>query len=117
MTIVDSQTVVGVDVAKKDIATYRRDLDEHSTVINEAPSLKRWLKTLPAHCAGDHGRDFIQQARQHVAVHHRVRQIRKTGNRPSTARYTNIFTLSRAPASAGLVSTMFWTITVSMAMP
>lgn len=51
MTIVDSRTVVGVDVAKKDIAIYRRDLNEHWTALNEAASLKRWLKTLPAHCA------------------------------------------------------------------
>ena len=48
MTILDSQTVVGVDVAKNEIVAYRQDLDQSVAIANEGRALKKWLKTLPA---------------------------------------------------------------------
>ncbi|WP_166226359.1 IS110 family transposase [Pseudomonas atagonensis] len=51
MTILDSQVVIGVDVAKDEIVVYRSDLDAIKIVSNARPALKKWLKTLPANSA------------------------------------------------------------------
>ncbi|MCE0464990.1 IS110 family transposase [Pseudomonas uvaldensis] len=51
MTILTSQTVVGIDVAKAEIAVYRSDLQTIDTVKNDRTTLKRWLKSLPAQSA------------------------------------------------------------------
>lgn len=51
MTILDSQVVVGVDVAKDEIVVYQSDTEQTRFVANERVTLKRWLKTLPANSA------------------------------------------------------------------
>ncbi|POF38615.1 IS110 family transposase [Pseudomonas laurylsulfativorans] len=51
MTILDSQVVVGVDVAKDEIVIYRSDLERTRNVANKRSALKQWLKTLPANSA------------------------------------------------------------------
>ena len=51
MTILNSQVVVGVDVAKAEIVVYRSDLQQTDIIANERRALKAWLKKLPAHCA------------------------------------------------------------------
>jgi transposase len=51
MTILDSQVVIGVDVAKDEIVVYRSDLGKVQDVSNERSALHKWLKTLPAHSA------------------------------------------------------------------
>ena len=51
MTILDSQVVVGVDVAKDEIVVYRCDEESTLIVANERSALKRWLKLLPDNCA------------------------------------------------------------------
>ena len=51
MTILDSQVVVGVDVAKDEIVVYRCDEESTLIVANERSALKKWLKLLPDNCA------------------------------------------------------------------
>jgi len=51
MTILDSQVVIGVDVAKDEIVVYRSDQEKVQLVTNERSALQKWLKTLPAHSA------------------------------------------------------------------
>jgi transposase len=51
MTILTSQTVVGIDIAKAEIVVYRADLQTTDAIKNNRAALKRWLKTLPAHSA------------------------------------------------------------------
>jgi len=51
MTILTSQTVVGIDVAKAEIVVYRADQQTLESIKNERAALKRWLKTLPAQSA------------------------------------------------------------------
>ena len=51
MTILTSQTVVGIDIAKAEIVVYRSDLQITDTIKNDRTALKRWLKTLPAQSA------------------------------------------------------------------
>lgn len=51
MTILTSQTVVGIDIAKAEIVVYRADLETIEAVKNDRAALKRWLKTLPAQSA------------------------------------------------------------------
>lgn len=51
MTILNSQVVVGVDVAKEEIVIYRSDLEKTLNIANKRSTLKQWLKTLPAHSA------------------------------------------------------------------
>jgi transposase len=51
MTILTSQTVVGIDIAKAEIVVYRSDLQTTDTIKNDRTALKRWLKTLPAQSA------------------------------------------------------------------
>jgi transposase len=51
MTILTSQTVVGVDIAKAEIVVYRSDLQTTDAIKNDRTALKRWLKTLPAQSA------------------------------------------------------------------
>ncbi len=51
MTILTSQTVVGIDIAKAEIVIYRSDLQTTDTIQNDRTALKRWLKTLPAQSA------------------------------------------------------------------
>ncbi|WP_367085435.1 transposase [Pseudomonas sp. HOU2] len=51
MTILTSQTVVGIDIAKTEIVVYRADLETIEAVKNDRAALKRWLKTLPAQSA------------------------------------------------------------------
>lgn len=48
MTILTSQTVLGVDVAKAEVLVYRADLQTTQAIPNNRTALKRWLKTLPA---------------------------------------------------------------------
>ncbi|KGE69748.1 IS110 family transposase [Pseudomonas fluorescens] len=48
MTILNSPTVVGIDVAKAEIVAYREDLETIQIVANDRGTLGRWLKTLPA---------------------------------------------------------------------
>ncbi|MBX8582738.1 IS110 family transposase, partial [Pseudomonas cichorii] len=42
-----SKSIVGVDVAKIELVTYQADLDLLTSIANEKPAIKRWLKTLP----------------------------------------------------------------------
>lgn len=51
MTILSSQVVIGVDVAKDEVVVYRSDLEQTLIVANERSALKKWLKTLPANSA------------------------------------------------------------------
>lgn len=51
MTILTSQTVVGIDIAKAEIVVYRTDLQTTDAIKNDRTALKRWLKTLPAQSA------------------------------------------------------------------
>jgi len=51
MTILASQTVVGIDIAKAEIVVYRSDLQTTDAIKNDRTALKRWLKTLPAQSA------------------------------------------------------------------
>lgn len=51
MTILTSQTVVGIDIAKVEIVVYRSDLQTTDSIKNDRTALKRWLKTLPAQSA------------------------------------------------------------------
>ena len=51
MTILNTQVVVGVDVAKAEIVIYRSDLKQIDIVANERSALKKWLKKLPRHSA------------------------------------------------------------------
>ena len=51
MTILTSQTVVGIDIAKAEVVVYRADLQTIDAVKNDRAALKRWLKTLPARSA------------------------------------------------------------------
>lgn len=51
MTILTSQTVVGVDIAKAEVVVYRTDRQTTDTIKNDRTALKRWLKTLPAQSA------------------------------------------------------------------
>nr|BFE94965.1 hypothetical protein GCM10020185_55010 [Pseudomonas brassicacearum subsp. brassicacearum] len=52
MTILTSQTVVGIDIAKAEIVVYRSDLQAIDTIKNDRTALKRWLKkTLPTQSA------------------------------------------------------------------
>lgn len=51
MTILDSQVVIGVDVAKDEIVVYRSDVGKIRVVTNERSALEKWLKTLPANSA------------------------------------------------------------------
>lgn len=51
MTILTSQTVVGIDVAKAEVVVYRPDLEKMEIVKNDRASLKHWLKILPARSA------------------------------------------------------------------
>lgn len=46
-----SQTLIGIDVAKDELVVYRQDLETQETLENRRPTLKRWLRDLPAHCA------------------------------------------------------------------
>ncbi|RON68788.1 hypothetical protein [Pseudomonas fluorescens] len=48
MTVLNSQVVVGVDVAKDEIVVYRSDLDVIKVVSNARSALNTWLKTPPA---------------------------------------------------------------------
>ena len=50
MTILNSQVVVGVDVAKDEIVVYRSDLEKLKSRPSDRPP-HTWLKTLPAHSA------------------------------------------------------------------
>jgi len=51
MTILTSQTVVGIDIAKAEVVAYRTDQQTIEVIKNERSTLKRWLKTLPAQSA------------------------------------------------------------------
>lgn len=51
MTILSSQTVVGIDIAKAEVVAYRSDRPTTDTIKNDRAALKRWLKTLPAQSA------------------------------------------------------------------
>jgi len=51
MTILTSQTVVGIDIAKAEIVVYRTDRQTTDIIKNDRTALKRWLKTLPAQSA------------------------------------------------------------------
>lgn len=42
-----STSIVGVDVAKVELVTYQADLDLLTSITNDKPTIKRWLKTLP----------------------------------------------------------------------
>ncbi|SKB09028.1 hypothetical protein SAMN05421862_1381, partial [Pseudomonas extremaustralis] len=42
MTILTSQTVVGVDVAKAEVLVYRADLQTTQAIPNNRAALKRW---------------------------------------------------------------------------
>lgn len=42
-----SQSITGVDVAKVELVTYQADLDLLTSITNDKPTIKRWLKTLP----------------------------------------------------------------------
>ncbi|AUM68464.1 IS110 family transposase [Pseudomonas fluorescens] len=48
MTILNSPTVIGIDVAKAEIVVYREDLKITQAIANNREALGRWLKTLPA---------------------------------------------------------------------
>ena len=48
MTILNSPTVVGIDVAKAEIVAYREDLETIQIIANDRETLSRWLKALPA---------------------------------------------------------------------
>ena len=48
MTILNSSTVVGIDVAKAEIVAYREDLETIQIIANDRETLSRWLKALPA---------------------------------------------------------------------
>lgn len=43
-----SKSIVGVDVAKVELVTYQADSDQLTSIANQKPEIKRWLKTLPA---------------------------------------------------------------------
>nr|WP_263597829.1 2-oxo acid dehydrogenase subunit E2 [Pseudomonas fluorescens] len=58
MTILTSQTVVGIDIAKVEIVVYRSDLQTTDAIKNDRTALKRWLKTLPAQSAIAVGRHW-----------------------------------------------------------
>jgi transposase len=51
MTILTSQTVVGIDIAKAEVIAYRADQQTIDPIKNDRTTLKRWLKKLPAHSA------------------------------------------------------------------
>jgi len=51
MTILTSQTVVGIDIAKAEVVAFRADQQTTETIKNDRAVLKRWLKALPAHSA------------------------------------------------------------------
>lgn len=51
MTILTSQTVVGIDIAKAEVVAYRADQQTIEPIKNDRAALKRWLKRLPAHSA------------------------------------------------------------------
>ncbi|MGY2269643.1 IS110 family transposase, partial [Pseudomonas azotoformans] len=48
MTILNSPTVVGGDVAKAEVVAYREDTQAIQAIANDRNSLHLWLKTLPA---------------------------------------------------------------------
>ena len=48
MTILNSPTVVGGDVAKAEVVAYREDTQAIQVIANDRNSLHLWLKTLPA---------------------------------------------------------------------
>ena len=48
MTILNSSTVVGIDVAKAEIVAYREDLETIQIIANDRETLSRWLRALPA---------------------------------------------------------------------
>ena len=48
MTILNSSTVVGIDVAKAEIVAYCEDLETIQIIANDRETLSRWLKALPA---------------------------------------------------------------------
>ncbi|WP_017255504.1 IS110 family transposase [Pseudomonas tolaasii] len=48
MTILNSPTVVGADVAKAEVVTYREDIQAIEIIANDRSALSLWLKTLPA---------------------------------------------------------------------
>lgn len=51
MTILNSPTVIGIDVAKAEIVVYREDLNITQAIDNNRGALGRWLKGLPAQCS------------------------------------------------------------------
>ena len=51
MTILTSQTVVGIDIAKAEVVAYRADQQTIEPIKNDRATLKRWLKRLPAQSA------------------------------------------------------------------
>lgn len=51
MTILTSQTVVGIDIAKAEVVAYRADRQTIEAIKNDRTALKRWLKKLPARSA------------------------------------------------------------------
>jgi hypothetical protein len=42
-----SKSIVGVDVAKVELVTYQAESDLLTSIANEKPAIKRWLKMLP----------------------------------------------------------------------
>lgn len=48
MAMLTAPTIVGIDVAKAELVTYRADLDRVRTLDNEHKAIDRWLATLPA---------------------------------------------------------------------
>jgi transposase len=47
MAIRVSKSIVGVDVAKVELVIYEPDQDLLTSITNDKPAIKRWLKTLP----------------------------------------------------------------------
>ncbi|GAA0578853.1 IS110 family transposase [Halomonas salifodinae] len=44
------QTIIGIDVAKDELVSYRQDTDTEKVLENNQASIKGWLRRLPAHC-------------------------------------------------------------------
>ncbi|MBD8708614.1 transposase, partial [Pseudomonas sp. CFBP 13711] len=42
-----SKSIVGMDVAKVELVIYEPDQDLLTSITNDKPAIKRWLKTLP----------------------------------------------------------------------
>ncbi|GAA0560300.1 IS110 family transposase [Halomonas salifodinae] len=45
------QTIIGIDVAKDELVSYRQDTDTEEGLKNRQANITRWLRRLPAHCA------------------------------------------------------------------